>query len=520
MSKCNKLIADFAYRVPVNGKGTSDCQHPASRRRLVGSMALSMFLLAGSPTLSLAATSSYVLTITASTQGAITGAVSGASYASGTRLTLKASPYGSYSVKTWTGDAASCGSNPTCTLTMNGKKNVGVSFKSVPVGFGAGVTGGNGGEVITVATMDELKRALCNNESGGTCKDTTPRVIQLKSVIDFRGQDGNESSLGCTISHNDCAVNGKPERILAVANYCDGHQTYNVTYDAAGKKPLLIGSNKTLIGIGKNAGIKGKGVAIRNGASNVIVRNLSITDINESVVWGGDAVSIDNASRVWIDHNYIARIGRQMIVTGWGTAANVTISNNFLDGTTEVGHYCDKRHYWMMLLLGENQSVTLTGNRVYNSSGRSPEIGKQDIAKSGGIVHLVNNLFDSNYNMGLRGDDNTIAFVEGNYFTSTNLPFLPIMLYGSNPLNNKVFATLDATVGAQQSKCRSVLGRDCVSNYATNNTDKFIVNPKVMNDINASSAMKKGLGSVTPFSYSQVKSTVGNNVGPQNNLDR
>lgn len=520
MSKRNKPIADFAYRAPVNGKGTSDCQHPASWRRLVGSMALSIFLLAASPALSLAATSSYALTITASTQGTITGAVSGASYASGTRLTLKASPYGSYSVKAWTGDAASCGSNATCTLTMNGKKNVGVSFKSTPVGFGDGVTGGAGGEVITVATADELKRALCNNESGGICKDTTPRVIQLKSVIDFRGLEGNQTSLGCTISHNDCAVNGKYERILAVANYCDGHQTYNVTYDAAGKTPLLIGSNKTVIGIGKNAGIKGKGVAIRHGVSNVIVRNLSITDINESVIWAGDAVTIDNASRVWIDHNYIARIGRQMIVTGWGTAANVTISNNFLDGTTEAGHYCDNRHYWMMLLVAENQSITLIGNRIYNSSGRSPEIGKQNTAKSGGIVHLVNNLFDSNYNMGIRGDDNAIAFVEGNYFTPTNLYFLPVMLYGSNPLNNKVFATLDATVGAQQSQCRSVLGRDCVSNYATNSTDKFIVNPNVMNDIKAASVMKKALGSVTPFSYSQVKSVVGNNVGPQNNLDR
>ncbi|WP_049870034.1 InlB B-repeat-containing protein [Dickeya fangzhongdai] len=507
-----------ASPTPATGKGTSGRPSSAIRRGRVGIVALSMSLLAALPAWSTAATT-YTLTLNASSQGAITGAASGINYPAGTQLTLKASPYGSYGVKTWTGDAAACGSSDTCTLTMNDKKTVGLEFKSAPVGFGAGVTGGADGDVVTVTTPDELKRALCDNVVDGVCKDATPRVIQLKSVIDFSGLEGTRTDLGCTYSNNSCAVNGKMERILSVANYCDGKPTYNITYDAAGKTPLLIGSNKTLIGVGKNAGIKGKGVIMRGGVSNVIVRNLSITDINESVIWAGDAISIDNASRIWIDHNYISRIGRQMIVTGWGIAANVTISNNFLDGTTEAGHYCDNRHYWMMLLVAENQSITLIGNRIYNSAGRSPEIGKQSSATNGGIVHLVNNLFDSNYYMGIRGHNDAIAFVEGNYFVPGNRYFLPIFLYGDTPDKNKMFATLDANIGAQQSTCRSVLGRDCVSNFATANTDKFIVNPDVMSDIKASESVKKALGSVAPVSYSQVKSMVENDVGPQNNPD-
>jgi pectin lyase len=31
-------------------------------------------------------------------------------------------------------------------------------------------------------------------------------------------------------------------------------------------------------------------------------RNIAITDINEKYVWGGDALTINNADMVWIDH--------------------------------------------------------------------------------------------------------------------------------------------------------------------------------------------------------------------------
>ena len=64
-----------------------------------------------------------------------------------------------------------------------------------------------------------------------------------------------------------------------------------VTYDNAGLKPLKVGSNKTLIGLGDKAGIQGAGLFIGDGAHNVIVRNLTLSDINPRVVWGGDALT-------------------------------------------------------------------------------------------------------------------------------------------------------------------------------------------------------------------------------------
>jgi len=460
---------------------------------------------------------SYTLTINTPTNGAISGATSGTSYAAGTSVTLTASTDGSYGVKAWTGDAQSCGASTTCQITVNANLSVGVQFKTVPVGFGAGTTGGQGGTVVTVTTPAELKAALCGTMSGGQCTDTTPRIIQVASVIDFRGTEGTQTSQGCTYSDNSCSVNGKREQILNVSTYCSGKTTYDITYDAAGPAPMRVGSNKTLIGIGANAGIKGKGLMITGGVSNIIVRNLSITDINEGVIWAGDAITIDNASKIWIDHNHIARIGRQMIVTGWGTAANVTLSNNFLDGTTDYGHYCDGRHYWTMLLVGENQSITLIGNKIYNTSGRSPELGKQSTASSGGTVHLVNNLYDQNYYMGIRTSDDVLSFIEGNYFTSTGLYFFPI--FKSSGTNNLIYAPLDASVATANVDCQAKLGRNCASNYATTSESDFTLNTTVMPTIHASPALSTAIGSVRPFGHGTVPSRLNGYVGPQADPD-
>lgn len=379
-----------------------------------------------------------------------------------------------------------------------------------PIGFGAATTGGKGGAVVTVTTPEQLSKALCATTSNSVCTDTTPRIIRVSGLIDFRGTEGNQTSLGCTYSHNNCAVNGKSERILNFASYCSGRATYNITYDAAGKTPLLVGSNKTLIGVGAGSGIKGKGLMLKGGVSNVIVRNLSITDINDGVIWAGDAITLDNASKVWIDHNRIARIGRQMIVTGWGTAQQVTISDNDFDGTSDYGHYCNGKHYWVMLLVAENQTITLSGNRIHNTSGRSPEVGKQSTAASGGIVHVVNNHYDGNYYMGIGASDDAVTLVEGNYFTKANY-FFPIM----QTATNKVFAPISSNIASANNTCVSVLGRSCVSNYDTNSPKDFILNPAAMSTIQTSSSAVQSIKSVTPREPATVPNQV---VGPQNSI--
>ncbi len=145
-----------------------------------------------------------------------------------------------------------------------------------------------------------------------------------------------------------------------------------MTYDRAGLQRLKIGSNKMLLGVGAHAGIQGMGLFIGGGACNVIVLNLTLSDIDPRVVWGGNALTLDDADGVWVDHDTFARVGRQMIVTGWGSATHVTISNSEFDGRTPYSATRDGHHYWVWLFLGHHDTLTLVRNFVHDTSGRAP----------------------------------------------------------------------------------------------------------------------------------------------------
>jgi pectin lyase len=373
------------------------------------------------------------------------------------------------------------------------------------VGFGAGVTGGKGGSVVTVSTVADLKRYITDN---------TPRIIRISGSIDFRNSEGKTTELGCTYSDNSCSYNGKQEKILDDGSHCSGRSLYNITYDTAGKTPLQIGSNKTLIGVGANSGIKGKGLRMTGGVSNIIIRNLSITDINDGTIWGGDAITITGASNIWIDHNYIARIARQFIVTGYDTAENVTISGNYFDGTTDYGHYCNRRHYWNLLFDGKEQTISFVGNRVSMTSGRAPQVNKNPSGNwTAGMIHMVNNYFDNNYGTGFEGYTTASILMEGNYFERGD-NFSPISNQTSGIL---LYAPTDASTNSSNSICQSILGRNCSVNYdgSGNGSGNFVINSAAMSSIQQNSNWQNAVRSVTPKSYSEVASQA---FGPQSNI--
>jgi pectate lyase len=116
------------------------------------------------------------------------------------------------------------------------------AYESSPVGFGAGTTGGAGGETVTVTTASAFTSAVTG---------TTARTVR---------------------------VSGK----ITLAN----------------KTLVKIGSNKTVLGVGSGSGFTGGGLAVDK-SSNVILRNLVI-----SKAVGTDAIQIQRgATKVWVDHN-------------------------------------------------------------------------------------------------------------------------------------------------------------------------------------------------------------------------
>ncbi|KAJ2998561.1 hypothetical protein NUW58_g279 [Xylaria curta] len=103
-------------------------------------------------------------------------------------------------------------------------------------------TGGEGGEVVKVNNVKDLTAAISDN---------VPRVILV---------DGS----------------------------------FNLT------SRLKLGSNKSLIGVGGTASFNNSGITIAS-VSNVIIRNLKV-----NFVYGNDGITIQNSTRVWIDHNEFA----------------------------------------------------------------------------------------------------------------------------------------------------------------------------------------------------------------------
>lgn len=71
----------------------------------------------------------------------------------------------------------------------------------------------------------------------------------------------------------------------------------SVTYDNAAILGITVASDKSIVGVGSSGIIKGKGLRIVSGAKNVIIQNIEITDLNPKYVWGGDAITLNNAGK-------------------------------------------------------------------------------------------------------------------------------------------------------------------------------------------------------------------------------
>lgn len=377
-----------------------------------------------------------------------------------------------------------------------------------PDGFGAGTTGGRGGEVVQVSSAKDLSYQLCRSYRGGICNDNEPRIIEVVGTVDFTGTEGRAKGEGCQPGNN-CQPPYKTESLLLLnANdtHCDGKPKAMISFDKAGKNPLQVGSNKTVIGAGANATIRGKGFGL-NGVKNVIIRNLTISDINQGVVFAGDAIAIAEADQVWIDHNRFHNIGRQMIAGGFGATTNITISWNDFDGSNVYSPYCNGQHYWNLLFLGSPQTITIADNHFHEVSGRAPHVDGSRV-----LVHLVNNYF---HNLKLQQSNGFFhaldasapvkVLVEGNYFDKIESP---ITKTGAG----HVFGALGRVSDTMQNECVNGLGRKCAGNIAvaTPAMNQLLQDQSVVQSFNA--VPQQSI--LHPFNASEVPALITAKSGP------
>lgn len=186
---------------------------------------------------------------------------------------------------------------------------------------GTGTTGGSGADaahVFRVSTWPELRAAL---GGAGARGDTTPRIVYVEGALhagdtadgrrlacgDYEAQAG--FSMADYIAAFDPAVWGAADpsgpledaRVAAAAVQATQTQQH-------------VGSNVTIVGVGKDASITGANLRIRD-SHNVIVRNLHLSDAYDCFPawdpgdgsagsWNSayDNLTLWTSTNVWVDH--------------------------------------------------------------------------------------------------------------------------------------------------------------------------------------------------------------------------
>ncbi|KAE8356680.1 pectin lyase fold/virulence factor [Aspergillus coremiiformis] len=313
-----------------------------------------------------------------------------------------------------------------------------------PFGFASGTTGGGKATPAAPKDANELKQWL---------SDSVPRVILIDKEFNFLGTENTCTNCDCCVpASNTCGAAGQNAIKVKGSTWCGSYPTTKCTYDNAGIQGLTVASDKSIVGVGNAGVIRGKGLRLVNGVSNIIIQNIHITELNPQYIWGGDAILLDGTDKVWIDHVKVSLVGRQMIVTGYKSSGHVTISNSEFDGQTKWSASCDGHHYWTVLGYGKGDQVTFANNYLHHTSGRSPKL------EFNSQWHAYNNLWENNSGHAFHVGEGVKALIEGNVFSNVKIPM--------NPESNKPGATFAASAQSGSS-CNSALGRSCVANVLT-----------------------------------------------------
>lgn len=360
------------------------------------------------------------------------------------------------------------------------------------MGFASAVTGGGDAAPVYPTTIDELKDYLTSED---------PQVIVISGTYDFAGSEGTSDFDAC--NSYDCTPEDGGQALLNTLDGCGSTPTYSVSLDTAAYQGIQVASDKTLVGKDK-ATLKGKGLRFVD-ASNIIVQNIEITDLNPEYVWGGDALTFSGTQNVWIDHVTVSclililRMALHRMRSTSHQGANPAlriyrlrtraVSTIPLDRTPVVASpsrtaFSTARRptppratathtgRWSLLAPTIRSHFTVSGsflyrlesfsnhwwrleNHVYMTSGRTPALSGTT------LFHAVNNVWSSNEGHLIEGGaDNGRGLYEGNYFDK-----VPTVV--ASGWAGQLFTSDESDV----SECSAYLGRDCVPNELSSSGD-------------------------------------------------
>ncbi|MBD0425033.1 pectate lyase [Streptomyces sp. TRM S81-3] len=191
-----------------------------------------------------------------------------------------------------------------------------------------------------------------------------------------------------------------------------------ITMSPVGKE-IKVQSDKTIVGSGTSGHIVGGGFFLGTGVHNVIIRNLTIRDSYQGV-WNDkdhdfDAVQMDGAHHVWIDHNDLRHMADGLIDVR-KDSTNVTVSWNKLSNNNKT--------FGIGWTENVKTDITIHHNWFRETEQRNPS------TDNAAHAHLYNNYLEdtpgtditSSYGNYARG--RTAMVLENSYFQGVNNPVI------------------------------------------------------------------------------------------------
>lgn len=193
-----------------------------------------------------------------------------------------------------------------------------------------------------------------------------------------------------------------------------GARTILVNGMLSGSGTIEVTANKTIRGVGAGSGVSGTTLNIEDmHPANVIIQNLNIRGVP-----GGDAIQIENATHIWIDHNTLS--------------STIESDVDFYDGMIDITHAGDYitvswniiRDHWKTSLVGHSDGnsgedtghlrITYHHNWFDRTFERSPRV------RFGETVHVFNNYYtnvnNNSSSYAIASTMNAGVLVEGNVF--------------------------------------------------------------------------------------------------------
>jgi pectate lyase len=276
-------------------------------------------------------------------------------------------------------------------------------------------------------------------QAGGTTGGASGGTVTVSSWSDFRTQAQNS-----------------------------GARTILVNGMLSGSGTVEISANKTIRGVGSSSGVSGTTLNIEDmSPANVIIQNMNIRG-----VVGGDAIQIENATHIWIDHNTMS--------------STIEDDPDYYDGMLDITHAGDY--------------ITVSWNVIRNH-WKTSLVGHSDGNESEDSGHLRvtyhHNWFDHTFERGPRVRFGETIHVFNNYYSNVN----------NNEDSYAIASTMDAGLLVESNVFENVQ-QACwsASGYADSDPGRLVAR----NNSLSNSGPCETNGSVAAIPYSYTAENVGN----------